>query len=107
MVVVPSAAIETGRNGKYVYVVGPDNTAEVRPVVTGGLTDDDSTVIERGLSAGQRVVTDGQLRLTPGAKVEIKSPDQAPTTRRAASQPAAPGGAAPRRPAPSATGAAS
>ena len=49
-----------------------DGTAELRPV-TAGVTYEDVTVIEKGLSAGEQVVTDGQMRLMPGAKVEIKN----------------------------------
>ncbi len=71
-VVVPSPAIQTGQNGEYVYVVKPDQTAEERPV-TIGITYQDETVVQKGLAAGEMVVTDGQLRLTPGAKVSIKT----------------------------------
>jgi multidrug efflux system membrane fusion protein len=52
-----------------------DETAELRPVTTG-ITYEDVTVIEKGLSAGDNVVTDGQMRLMPGAKVEIRKTDQ-------------------------------
>jgi membrane fusion protein, multidrug efflux system len=70
-IVVPSEAIETGREGKYVYVIKADNTAELRPVAIG-ISSGDLIVIESGLKAGERIVTDGQLRLFDGAKVEIK-----------------------------------
>lgn len=70
--VVPSAALQTGQNGTYVYVVNPDLTTQPQPVKVGWSVGD-STVIASGLQSGQRVVTDGQLRLTPGARVEIKS----------------------------------
>jgi len=69
--VVPSAALQTGQNGTYVYVVNGDLTAQPQQVKIGWSVGD-STVIASGLQPGQRVVTDGQLRLTPGAKVEIK-----------------------------------
>ena len=69
--VVPTEAIETGQKGQFVYVVKPDMTAEIRPVQPG-LALDAETVIEKGLTAGETVVTDGQLRLVPGAKVEVK-----------------------------------
>jgi membrane fusion protein, multidrug efflux system len=70
-VVVPSQALQTGQAGPYVFVVRADSTAESRPVVPG-LTLEGETVIERGLQPGERVVTDGQLRLVPGARVETK-----------------------------------
>ncbi len=72
-VVVPSPAIQTGQNGEYVYVVKPDQTVAERPV-TIGITYQDETVVQTGLVAGETVVTDGQLRLTPGAKVSVKQP---------------------------------
>lgn len=70
-IVVPSKAVQTGQNGQYVFVVKGDLTVEYRAIVVAR-TLDDETVIEKGLDAGEQVVTDGQLRLTPGAKVEIK-----------------------------------
>lgn len=69
--VIPSAALQTGQNGTYVYVVNPDSTVQPQTVKVGW-TVGDNTVIASGLASGQKVVTDGQLRLTPGAKVEIK-----------------------------------
>jgi membrane fusion protein, multidrug efflux system len=71
-VVVPSQAIEAGQQGQYVYVVGKDLTVSLQPVVTGAVVGPD-TVVSKGLSPGQQVVTDGQVRLAPGFKVEIKS----------------------------------
>ena len=71
-IVVPSQAIQTGQNGQFVYVVKPDQTAEERPV-TIGITYEGETVVQKGLAAGETVVTDGQLRLKPGTKVNIKS----------------------------------
>jgi membrane fusion protein, multidrug efflux system len=70
--VVPVRAVETGQEGQYVFVVRADHTVESRPVVTSSSLGTE-TVIEKGLTAGEVVVTDGQLRLVPGAKVEIKS----------------------------------
>lgn len=70
--VVPAAAVQVGRDGKFVFVLKPDQTVEVRPV-TAGMTTGAEAVIEQGLRIGERVVTDGQLRLTPGAQVEIKN----------------------------------
>jgi membrane fusion protein, multidrug efflux system len=71
-VVIPTAALQTGQNGTYVYVVNQDLTAQPQAVKVGW-TVGDTTVIASGLQPGQRIVTDGQLRLTPGGKVEIKS----------------------------------
>jgi multidrug efflux system membrane fusion protein len=70
-VVVPSQAIQTGQQGQYVYVAGPGLTVEARAVTTGE-SFEGRTVIETGVQAGEKVVTDGQLRLVPGAKVEPK-----------------------------------
>ena len=69
IVVVPTAAIQIGQTGAYVYVVKPDLTVEDRHVVTGSILDGE-TVIESGLQAGERVVTDGQMQLTDGSAVE-------------------------------------
>ena len=71
-VVVPSQALQTGQQGQYVYVIKPDMTAELR-VVTPGRTFQSWTVIDKGVAAGEKVVTDGQLRLVPGAKVDVKN----------------------------------
>jgi len=71
-VVVPSQAVQTGQSGQYVFVIKNDLTVESRPIIVGRLLDGE-TVIEKGLQSGEKVVTDGQLRLVPGAKVEIKT----------------------------------
>jgi len=71
-VLVPASAVQTGQSGQYIFVVRPDLTVESRPVVTGE-TGAGETVIEKGVQAGERVVTDGQLRLVPGSRVEIKA----------------------------------
>ncbi|HKD80210.1 MAG TPA: efflux RND transporter periplasmic adaptor subunit [Candidatus Angelobacter sp.] len=69
--VIPTAALQTSQSGTFVYVVNQDLTAQPQAVKIGWNAGDE-TVIASGLQPGQRVVTDGQLRLTPGAKVEIK-----------------------------------
>ncbi len=69
--VVPSQCVQTGPAGKYLFVVKPDETADLR-VVVAGETVDGETVIEKGVEPGEMVVTDGQLLLAPGSKVEIK-----------------------------------
>jgi len=71
-ILVPAQAVQAGQNGQFVFVVKPDLSAEVRPV-TVGATLNGETVIEKGVQPGEKVVTDGQLRLVPGAKVEMKN----------------------------------
>jgi len=70
-IVVPSQAVQLGQDKSFVYVVKFDMTVEARTVKTG-TTMDNMTVIEDGLKPGEQVVTDGQLRLVPGAKVQAK-----------------------------------
>ncbi len=70
-IVVPSRAVQTGQSGEFVFVVKADLTAEMRPIVVGRSLEGE-TVVEKGLKPGESVVTDGQLRLVPGAKVQIK-----------------------------------
>ncbi|HVZ66534.1 MAG TPA: efflux RND transporter periplasmic adaptor subunit [Lacunisphaera sp.] len=70
-IVVPSAAVQTGQDNAQVYVVKPDHTVDLRPV-TVLRTFDDSTLLASGVKAGETVVTDGQLRLVPGARIEVK-----------------------------------
>jgi multidrug efflux system membrane fusion protein len=72
-VVVPAQAVQAGQQGAFVFVVKPDLTVESRPVKTGRRLARE-VVIAQGLKAGDRIVTDGQLRLVPGARVEIKPP---------------------------------
>jgi len=70
-IVVPSQAIQSGQEGQYVFVIKDDLTVENRSV-TAGRTLNNETVIEKGLQAGEKIVTDGQLRLVPGAKIQVK-----------------------------------
>jgi multidrug efflux system membrane fusion protein len=70
-VTVPASAIQTSQQGEFVYVVKPDNKVEMRPVTSVAVSSEES-LIEKGLAAGETVVIDGQLRLTPGAVVESK-----------------------------------
>ncbi len=72
--VVPAQAVQTGQNGEYVYVAKSDDTVEMRSVVTS-LTREGVTVLVSGVQTAETVVTDGQLRLTPGAKISIKAAD--------------------------------
>lgn len=75
-VVMPSAALQAGQQGQYVFVVKQDFTVESRSV-TVARTFGDLTVVAQGLKAGEKVVTDGQLQLIPGTRVELKD-DQGP-----------------------------
>jgi multidrug efflux system membrane fusion protein len=74
MVLVPSEAIQNSQNEQFVYVVKPDQTVEFR-LVTAIRTLDSRTVV-LGVQAKEIIVTDGQLRLVPGAKVQIKTSDK-------------------------------
>jgi len=70
-IVVPSAAIQAGPNGPYVFLIRPDSTAELR-LVQVNRTLNDRTVIADGLVAGDRVVVDGQMRLGNGTRVTVQ-----------------------------------
>jgi multidrug efflux system membrane fusion protein len=86
-IVVPAEALQTGQNGQFVFVVKADGTVESRAVAVGR-TVGGVTVIEKGVAEGETVVTDGQLRLIPGARVSVTS-DTAPGAQKN------PGGGAP------------
>jgi multidrug efflux system membrane fusion protein len=70
-VVCPTSAVLTGQQGRYVFVVADDDSVEQRPVEVDRMDEVDA-VIADGLSGGETVVTDGQLRLVPGAKIQIQ-----------------------------------
>ncbi len=70
-VVVPSQAVQTGQTGTYVFAVKPDMTVESRPVEVGRVVGA-YAVIAEGLKAGEKVVTDGQLGLVDGARIQVK-----------------------------------
>jgi multidrug efflux system membrane fusion protein len=70
--VMPQEAVQAGQQGSFVYVVRPDQTVEARPVTTGAVVNG-MIVVESGVKAGESVVTDGQSRLYPGAKVKIQA----------------------------------
>jgi len=70
-IVVPSQSIQPGQQGPYVFIVKPDQTVESRQV-TPGVRLGAETIVEKGVKAGERVVTDGQLRLVPGARIEAR-----------------------------------
>ena len=70
-VVCPSAAVQTGQQGQFVFVINDDQTVELRPVVVKRVHDLDA-IIGSGLEGGETVVTDGHLRLAPGGRVVLK-----------------------------------
>jgi multidrug efflux system membrane fusion protein len=74
-IVVPMSAVQSGPQGQYTYVIGANRSATLRPIKVAR-NDGDRVIIASGLQTGEEVVTDGQLRLTPGARVSVK---QAPT----------------------------
>jgi multidrug efflux system membrane fusion protein len=69
--VVPSQAVQNGQNGSFIYVVQPNRTVKAQTVAVGP-SYDGGTVIEKGLAAGDTVVTEGQLRLRPGIRITIQ-----------------------------------
>jgi len=68
--VIPNQAMQTGQDGTYVYVIDADRKADVRPI-TVGLRGEVDLVVDKGLSEGETVVTQGQLRLAPGMRVSL------------------------------------
>jgi multidrug efflux system membrane fusion protein len=68
VVTIPSAAVQRGVHGLYAFVVKPDETAALQPIVVA-LQQDGKAIITSGIAAGERVVVDGQFRLRPGIKV--------------------------------------
>ncbi|MBI5584745.1 MAG: efflux RND transporter periplasmic adaptor subunit [Deltaproteobacteria bacterium] len=78
---VPTPAVQTGVQGQYVFVATPEQKAEARPV-TVGRNLDGQTVIEKGLQAGEQVVTDGQFQLVPGSRLQIKNALSTPGAHR-------------------------
>jgi len=71
-IVIPAQAVQTGQRGQYVFVVKSDSGVEMRPV-TIAQTVDQQSLVDKGVNAGETVVTDGQLKLTPKSKVEVKT----------------------------------
>lgn len=76
-VTVPAEAVQQGPEGSFVFVLKPDQGVETRPVGLATVVDG-VAALDRGLQAGEVVVTDGHSRLTPGAKVKIKTPGGKP-----------------------------
>ncbi|SPE34044.1 Efflux transporter, RND family, MFP subunit [Candidatus Sulfopaludibacter sp. SbA6] len=74
--VIPAEAVQNGQQGQFVYLVKADHTVEMR-IVTPGRLFGKKTVIDKGIAPGDTVVIDGQLRLFPGAQVQLVDPDRA------------------------------
>ena len=87
-IVVPSQAVQNGQQGQFVFVIKADKTVEIRPVSVNRSSGGQS-IIDVGLKPGERVVTDGQLRLVPGSRVEIKQSIAPATPPRTNEQPSA------------------
>lgn len=68
---IPARAVSLGQQGAFVYVMAPDSTVAPRPI-TVDRTTDDVAIVSSGLTAGETVITDGQLRLSPGARVSVR-----------------------------------
>ena len=96
VIVAPTAAVQRGPNGTFVYVVQPDNKVAVRPV-TVSQQDEVQAVIAKGLEADERVVTTGFARLTAGAQVTPTNAESAPSPDAPARSAAAPAAARRRR----------
>ena len=75
-VLVPASAPQMSAQGSFVYVVKEDSTAEQRPVALGQ-RQGDLIVVEKGVEPGERVVTNGQIGVTPGGKVRVEQPREA------------------------------
>jgi membrane fusion protein, multidrug efflux system len=87
-VVVPSVAIQIGQNGPYVFIVKQDSTVELR-LVRINRTVSNKTVIDEGVIAGERVVTDGQLRLSNGTRVVVQQSQRPAAPKEAQATPVA------------------
>ena len=71
---MPSQAVQTGQDGQFVFVVTPDSTVAQRPVTVAQRVADD-VVIGKGLTPGETIVTEGQLRLEQGTRVQVSDPN--------------------------------
>lgn len=76
--VVPATSLQRGPDGSYVYLLQPDNTVAIKPVTPAGEAGDDGVLVNGGVAAGDRVVTEGQFRLKAGSKVQALAPGEAP-----------------------------
>ena len=72
VVAVPTKAVQIGQQGNFVYILKPDQTVEMRTVVTGDPAGD-LVEVRTGVQSGEKVVTDGHVRLAPGSRVKVQS----------------------------------
>lgn len=77
VLLVPTQAVQTGQRGDYVFVVKPEQRVAVRPVTTKRVNEE-TAVIASGLRAGETVVTDGQLQLSEGTQVQVRTDARRP-----------------------------
>jgi membrane fusion protein (multidrug efflux system) len=70
VILVPQRAVMQGPQGKFVYVVGPDNTAQARPIAVGEWYGE-QWIVTQGLEAGDKVIVDGAIKLQPGAPLNV------------------------------------
>ena len=75
-VLIPGAAVQLGQKGMYTYVITDDNKADLRDEITVGQVEGDNVIIEKGIKTGEKVVTYGQMGLSPGAKVQVQTGDE-------------------------------
>jgi multidrug efflux system membrane fusion protein len=101
--VVPGTAVQRGPKGTFAYVVGDDNTVSMKTVELLS-TQGDEAIVGTGLQPGEKVVTDGQNQLKPGAKIQPRTPDAKPAASPSSSAPAEapPAASAPPKPSPGA-----
>jgi membrane fusion protein, multidrug efflux system len=78
-VLIPAEAMQMSAKGSFVYVIKQDSVADLRPV-TVGQRQGDLVVVSKGINSGERVVTSGQLGVTPGGKVRISEPTKVENT---------------------------
>jgi multidrug efflux system membrane fusion protein len=97
-ILVPTPAVQTGQNRRFVYVLKSDQTVEARTISVKRAVENESVV--EGVQPGEQVVTDGQLRLAPGAHVQLKAALNAPASNAASGTPS------PSQPSSTATGSA-
>jgi multidrug efflux system membrane fusion protein len=71
-VVIPSSATQNGQQGPYVFVAKPDSSVELRSIQIARTAGAD-TIVKSGVSPGEMVVTDGQLRLVPGSRIAVRN----------------------------------
>ena len=73
VIVVPQRAVMQGPQGKFVYVVGADNKAEVKPIQVGDFYGE-QWIVNSGLSGSEQVIVDGAIKVRPGAPVKVVAP---------------------------------